>query len=254
MSILADKVVIVTGASTGIGEAIARLFAREGAAVVVSARRAAELDHLVRAIGLQGGRAVAVAGDIRDEALAERLVAAAVERFGGLDIAVNNAGAIGDNEPVTKIALDRWRATLDVNLTGAFLGAKHQIPAMLDRGGGSLIMTSSFVGHTIGMPGMGAYAAAKAGMIGLSKVIAAEFGARGIRCNALLPGGTDTPAGREFANTPEIIAFVEGMHALKRMAHPDEIARAALFLASDASSFVTGSALLVDGGVSINKT
>ena len=254
MSILTGKVAIVTGASSGIGEAAARLFAREGAAVVISARGEAELDLRVHAIASQGGRAIAVAGDVRDEALAERLVAVAVERFGGLDIALNNAGSVGDNEPVTEIALDRWRATLDVNLTGAFLGAKHQIPAMLDRGGGSVILTSSFVGHTIGMPGMGAYAAAKAGMVGLTKVIAAEFGARGVRCNALLPGGTDTPAGREFANAPEIIAFVEGMHALKRMARPDEIARAALFLASDASSFVTGSAMLVDGGVSINKT
>ena len=254
MPVLADKVAIVTGASSGIGEATARLFARQGAAVVVSARRQAELDALVSAIKAEGGRAVAVAGDVGDEGLARTLVATAVDRFGGLDIALNNAGAIGENEPVTDIALDRWRATLDANLTGAFLGAKHQIPAMLDRGGGSLIFTSSFVGYTIGMPGMGAYAAAKAGMIGLTKVIAAEWGAKGIRCNALLPGGTDTPAGREFANTPEIVAFVEGMHALKRMAHPDEIARAALFLASDASSFMTGAAMLVDGGVSINKT
>jgi len=254
MPVLADKVAIVTGASSGIGEATARLFARQGAAVVVSARRQAELDALVSAIEAEGGRAVAVAGDVGDEGLARTLVATAVDRFGGLDIALNNAGAIGENEPVTDIALDRWRATLDANLTGAFLGAKHQIPAMLDRGGGSLIFTSSFVGHSIGLPGMGAYAAAKAGMIGLTKVIAAEWGSKGVRCNALLPGGTDTPAGREFANTPEIVAFVEGMHALKRMAHPDEIARAALFLASDASSFMTGAALLVDGGVSINKT
>jgi len=254
MPSLTNKVAIITGASSGIGEATARLFAREGAAVVVSARRQTELDALVAAIEAEGGRAGAVSGDIREEALAQRLVAVAVERFGGLDMAVNNAGSIGDNEPVTDIALDRWRATLDINLTGAFLGAKHQIPAMLERGGGALILTSSFVGHTIGMPGMGAYAAAKAGMIGLSKVIAAEWGSKGIRCNALLPGGTDTAASREFAHTPEIVAFVEGMHALKRMAHPDEIARAALFLASEASSFMTGAALLVDGGVSINKT
>lgn len=254
MPILTNKVAIVTGASSGIGEATARLFAREGAAVVVSARRQPELDTLVEVIVSEGGRAIAVAGDVRDEALAERLVAAAVDGFGGLDVAVNNAGSVGRNEPVPDITLDRWRETLDINLTGAFLGAKHQIPAMLERGGGSLIQMSSFVGHTIGMPGMGAYAAAKTGMIGLTKVLAAEFGARGVRCNALLPGGTDTPAGREFASTPEIIAFVEGMHALKRMAHPDEIARAALFLASDASSFMTGAAMLVDGGVSINKT
>ena len=256
MPALSDKVAIVTGASSGIGAAAARLFAREGAAVVVTARREAELLALVAAIEAEaaGGRAVAVPGDIRDEALAERLVNTAVERFGGLDIALNNAGAIGANEPTPEIALERWRDTLDVNLTAAFLGAKHQIPAMLARGGGSLIFTSTFVGHAIGMPGMAAYGAAKAGLIGLSRVIAAEFGAQGLRSNCLLPGGTDTEAGREFAHTPEIIAFVEGMHALKRMATPDEIARAALFLASDASSFMTGTAMLVDGGVSISKT
>lgn len=254
MPVLSDKVAIITGASAGIGAAAARLFAAEGAAVVVTARREAELLALVAGIEAEGGRAVAVPGDIRDEALAERLVRTAVERFGGLDIALNNAGAIGVNEPTPEIALDRWRDTLDINLTAAFLGAKHQIPALLDRGGGSLIFTSTFVGHAIGMPGMAAYAAAKAGLVGLSRVIAAEFGGRGLRSNCLLPGGTDTEAGREFAYTPEIIAFVEGMHALKRMATPDEIARAALFLASDASSFMTGTAMLVDGGVSISKT
>jgi NAD(P)-dependent dehydrogenase (short-subunit alcohol dehydrogenase family) len=254
MPALTDKVAVITGASSGIGAAAARLFAREGAAVVVTARREAQLLALVAAIKAEGGRAVAVPGDIRDEALAERLVSTAVERFGGLDVALNNAGAIGANEPTPQIALERWQDTLDVNLTAAFLGAKHQIPAMLARGGGSLIFTSTFVGHAIGMPGMAAYAAAKAGLVGLSRVIAAEFGAQGVRSNCLLPGGTDTEAGREFAHTPEIIAFVEGMHALKRMATPDEIARSALFLASDASSFMTGTAMLVDGGVSISKT
>ena len=141
MPALTDKVAIITGASSGIGAAAARLFAREGAAVVVTARREAELLALVAAIEAEGGRAVAVPGDIRDEALAERLVKTAVERFGGLDIALNNAGSIGAHEPTPEIALDRWQATLDVNLTGAVLGAKHQIPAMVARGGGSLILS-----------------------------------------------------------------------------------------------------------------
>ncbi|MFC5372795.1 SDR family oxidoreductase [Brevundimonas faecalis] len=254
MPVLENKVALITGASSGIGEAAARLFAAEGAAVVVTARRADRLDALVAQIEAAGGRAVAVAGDIQDEALAERLVAVAVDRFGGLDAALNNAGDIGVSAPVAQIAADDWRATLDLNLTAAFLGARHQIPALLARGGGSLIFTSTFVGHAIGMPGMGAYAAAKAGLVGLSRVIAAEYGAQGVRSNCLLPGGTDTDAGRAFATTPEILAFVENMHALKRLAAPEEIARAALFLASDASSFMTGTAMLVDGGVSVSKT
>jgi len=254
MTQLSGKVAIVTGASSGIGAAAALLFAAEGAKVVVSARRRPELAALVAEIEAAGGHAVALAGDVRDEDLHRALVDAAQAHFGGLDIALNNAGATGELAAPTELSEDSWRTTLDTNLTSTFLAAKHQLPAMLRRGAGSLIFTSTFVGYTIGMPGMAAYAAAKAGLNGLAKVIAAEYGPRGIRANALLPGGTDTEAGRGFANTPEILAFVEGMHALKRLAQPEEIARAALFLASDASSFVTGTAMLVDGGVSINKT
>ncbi len=127
---------------------------------------------------------------------------------------------------------------------------------MVARGGGSLIFTSSFVGYTVGMPNMVVYAASKAGQIGLVKGLAAEFGAKGVRVNAILPGGTDTPASMTNAPGagPEVLAFVEGMHALKRMATPDEIAQSVLHLASDASSFITGIALPVDGGVSISRT
>jgi NAD(P)-dependent dehydrogenase (short-subunit alcohol dehydrogenase family) len=256
MTALPDKVAIVTGASSGIGHAAARLFAEEGAQIVVTARRQAELDALVAAIEEAGGQAVAIAGDVRDETLAQALVETAVGRFGGLDIAFNNAGLVGEMKPISQMSLAEWHDVLDTNLTGAFLGARYQVPAMIERGGGSLIFTSSFVGYTVGMPGMAAYAASKAGQIGLVKGIAAEFGAKGIRANAILPGGTDTPASITNAPGagPEVLAFVEGLHALKRMAAPEEIARSALYLASDASSFVTGAALLVDGGVSINRT
>jgi len=254
MQVLADKVAIVTGASSGIGRAMALLFAQEGASVVVNARQQAGLDAVVAQIEKVGGRAIAVAGNVRDEAVAKSLVATAVSRFGGLDVAFNNAGALGELGSVVDMPLGNWREVLDVNLTGAFLAAKYQVPAMLERGGGSLIFTSTFVGYTVGMPGMTAYAASKAGLIGLTQVIAAEFGAQRIRANAILPGGTDTPMGRSFANTPETIAFVESLHALKRMARPEEIAHSVLYLASDASSFTTGTAMLVDGGVSISRT
>ena len=253
MSRLAGKVAIVTGASSGIGRAAALLFAKEGAHVVVTARREPELEALVSEIESNAGRAIAVAGDIRDEALAGTLVSTATNRFGGLDIAFNNAGSVGELAPLPDVSTSGWRDTLDTNLTSAFLGAKHQIPAMLERGGGSVIFTSSFVGHTVGFPGMGSYAAAKAGLVGLAQVIAAEFGARGIRANALLPGGTDTPMGRVVLSSPEARRFVEGLHALKRLASPEEIAEAALYLASDASSFMTGAAMLVDGGVSTSR-
>lgn len=252
MFALTEKVAIVTGASSGIGRATASLFAEQGASVVVAARRRAELDALVGEIETAGGTAIALAGDVRDEAYARALVELAVERFGGLDIAFNNAGAVGLMAQVPEMAPATWHDTIDTNLTSAFLAARHQIPAMLERGGGSLIFTSSFVGYTAGMPGMAAYAAAKAGLIGLTQVLAAEYGPKGLRVNALLPGGTDTPAAT--FKTPESRTFVENLHALKRVARPEEIARSALYLASDASSFTTGAALFADGGVSINRT
>lgn len=255
MKALENKIAIVTGASSGIGYAAAKLFASEGAKVVLGARRGELLRKLSQEITDLGGEAIALAGDVTDESYAEALVQLALSQFGGLDIAFNNAGingALGVDS--NDISLEEWNNTLTVNLTSAFLGAKHQLPQMLKRGGGSIIFTSSFVGYTIGFPQKAAYAASKAGMIGLTKSLAAEFGSQGIRVNALLPGGTDTAMGREFANTPEIIEFVKSIHALKRLASPEEIAKSALYLASDASSFTTGTALLVDGGVSICKT
>jgi len=252
MFALTNKVAIVTGASSGIGRATAKLFAEEGARVVVAARRQDELEALVAEIEDTHGTALALAGDVREEAYAKALVDLAVERFGGLDIAFNNVGAVGQMGPVSDLSLAGWRETLDTNLTSAFLGAKYQVPAMIERGGGSLIFTSTFVGHTVGMPGMTSYAASKAGLIGLTQVLAAEYGPQGLRVNALLPGGTDTPAAT--FRTPETRAFVENLHALKRVAQPEEIARSALYLASDASSFTTGTALFADGGVSINRT
>ncbi len=254
MQQLSNKVAIITGASSGIGYATSRLFAREGAKVVVAARRQAELDMLVGEIEESGGEAVALAGDVKDETFAKALVEMAIDRFGGLDVGFNNAGSMGEMGPTPDVSLSGWKDTIETNLTSAFLGAKYQIPAMLGRGGGSLIFTSSFVGYTVGMPGTAAYAAAKAGVIGLVKALAVEFGPEAIRVNANLPGGTDTPAARGFADTEDKQAFVRGMHALKRIATPEEIAQTVLYLASDASTFTTGTALLVDGGVSINKT
>jgi NAD(P)-dependent dehydrogenase (short-subunit alcohol dehydrogenase family) len=255
MKLLSGKVAIITGASAGIGCATAKLFAREGANIVVAARRQPELKALVDEIEGSGDTAVALAGDVREEAFAKALVELATSKFGGVDIAFNNAGTLGKlGLSVPDLALVDWTDTLATSLSSAFLGAKYQIPAMLKRGGGSLIFTSSFVGYTVGFAQTAAYAASKAGLIGLTQALAAEYGPQNIRVNALLPGGTDTPMGRTFANTPEARAFVASLHALKRIAQPQEIANSALYLASDLSSFTTGTALLADGGVSINRT
>ncbi|MGA6107718.1 SDR family oxidoreductase [Pseudomonas solani] len=254
MSILANKTAIVTGASSGIGFEAAKLFAKEGAKVVAVARRGEALERLVDEITAAGGVAVALAGDIKDEQCVRESVALAVSRFGGLDIAFNNAGSMGALGAVTDISLEGWHDTIDTNLTSAFLCARHQIPELLKRPGASLIFTSSFVGHSVGFPGMAAYAASKAGLVGLTRTLAAEYGGQGLRVNVLLPGGTDTEMGRAAASTPEQKAFVKSIHALKRMARPEEIAQSALYLASDASSFVTGTTLFVEGGVTITRT
>lgn len=253
MKILENKVAIVTGASSGIGRATALLFASAGAAVVVGARRQDALDTLVQEIQDMGGHAVSVAGDVREEAYAKALVDTAVERFGGLDVSLNNAGTLGEMGPTPGISAAGWQHALDTNLTSAFYGAKYQIPAMLRRGSGSVIFTSTFVGYTVGFAGVAAYAASKAGLIGLTQALAVEFGPSAIRVNALIPGGTDTPMGREMNGSPEAMAQVASLHALKRLAKPEEIAQSGLYLASDASSFMTGAAMLVDGGISIHR-
>lgn len=251
---LEGKVALVTGASSGIGRATALLFAAEGGKVVAGARRASELDRLVTEIQAAGGEAVALPGDVRSEAYAQALVDLAVRRFGRLDIAFNNAGTLGESGPSTGISETGWNEALAVNLTGAFLGAKHQVAQMLKNGGGSLIFTSTFVGHTVGFPGVAAYAASKAGLIGLTQALAAEFGPQGVRVNAVLPGAVDTAMYRDMNDTAESQAFVRNLHALKRVATPAELARSVLYFASDDSSFVTGTASLIDGGVSITRT
>ncbi len=193
-------------------------------------------------------------GDVKDEACAKKAIELAVEHFGGLDIAFNNAGTMGALGNVFNISNDGWHDTIDTNLTSAFFCAKYQIPEMLKRKGASLIFTSSFVGYDKGLPNKAAYSASKAGLVGLAKTLAVEYSAQGLRVNVLMPGGTDSEMGQAATPTPEIRAFVESIHAMKRMADPSEIAKAALFLASDASSFVTGTTFFADGGVTITKT
>jgi NAD(P)-dependent dehydrogenase (short-subunit alcohol dehydrogenase family) len=251
--LLDTKILIVTGASSGIGAAAALMFAREGARLVIGARRADALRQIEGQINQSNGTAIAVPGDVTDPAYAQTLVDRAVSEFGGLDGAFNNAGMLGSGVPVADTPVAEWDTVLATNLTAGFHAARAQIPALRQRGGGSLVFTGSFIGHAATLPGMGAYAAAKAGLIGLVQSIAVETGADRIRANALLPGGTMTGMAMDAATNPETAAFISGLHALKRMAAPEEIASAALFLLSDMSSFVTGSAMLADGGNSIAK-
>jgi NAD(P)-dependent dehydrogenase (short-subunit alcohol dehydrogenase family) len=250
---LKNKSIIVTGASSGIGAAAAFLFAAEGANLVLGARRSAELEAIVALINRGNGKAVFTPGDVTDQGYAEALVTLAVKEFGRLDGAFNNAGTVGEMGPVTNMGIDNWNDVISVNLTSAFFAAKAQIPVMRRQGQGSIVFTSSFVGFSNGgVPGMGAYAASKAGVIGLVQSLASDHAADGIRINTLLPGGTITPMGGE--GNPAAMEFIANLHPMKRMASAKEIAQAALFLLSDRSTFVTGSPMLVDGGISVRLT
>lgn len=244
MTSLHGQVAIISGASSGIGLATARLFAEQGAALVLNARGADALENAAAEIRQAGGTVVTVAGDV---ALAEthaRLVEVALGRFGRLDIAINNAGTVGRIAPLASLEPGDWDHVVTGNLTSAFLAARAQIPAMQRQGGGALVFVSSFVGTSVGLPGMAAYGAAKAGLMGLVKGITADYAAEGIRANALLPGGTDTAMAGNQAQKD----WAASLHALKRIARPEEIAAAALFLAGPMGSFVAGSALYADGG------
>ncbi len=246
---LKDKTIIITGASSGIGASAASLFASEGANVVLGARREELLKAQVQCIQEEGGSACYLSGDVREADYAQALVDLAISQYGGLDGALNNAGMMGDMCPLPDMPFENWNAVLTTNLTSAFHAAKAQIPVLGKQGGGSIVFTSSFVGFSNGgMTGMGAYAASKAGMIGLVKSLAADHASEQIRINALLPGGTKTPMA---GDDPAGHEFIAGLHPMKRMASPQEIAQAALFLLSDRSSFVTGCPLIADGGVSV---
>jgi NAD(P)-dependent dehydrogenase (short-subunit alcohol dehydrogenase family) len=249
MLLLENKTVIISGASSGIGRAAAHIFAREGARLVLVARTVDRLEECARAVRDLGGAAVTCPGDVTRPDTHQAAVDTALREFGGLHAAFNNAGAVGDVAPLADLGIDAWHDTLASNLTSAFLASRAQIPAMLQGGGGSLIFTSSFVGNSVGLPGMGAYAAAKAGLGGLVKSLAADYAHLGIRANALLPGGTDTAMAGSEANK----AWVASLHPVGRIARPEEIANAALFLASDLSSFVIGSSLWADGGNAATK-
>ena len=198
MKLLDGKAAIITGASAGIGRAAAGLFAEHGASLVLVARRADRLEEVAAKIEQDGGQVRVVVGDVTQENTHRDAVAMAVDTFGRLDVAFNNAGLVGEMGPLADTCMETWTQVIDANLTAAFLGARSQIPAMLAGGGGALVFTSSFVGNSVGLPGMGSYAAAKAGLMGLVRAVTADYAAQGIRANALLPGGTATEMAGEM--------------------------------------------------------
>lgn len=246
---LSGKVAIITGATAGIGGASAKLFAAEGAKVVAAGRRADLGAKVIDEIVEAGGEGVFVEADVSKSADHQKLVDVALERWGRLDIAFNNAGTAHEHCDIQDFDEEVWNWVVQVNLTGVFLAMKAQIPAMLKSGGGSIINTSS-VGGLIAAPGGSAYQSAKHGVIGLTKVAALEVAKKNIRVNALCPGGTLTDMFKSWINIDDSVRqAVLDDHPIGRFAEPIEQARAALFLASDDASYITGVALPVDGGL-----
>ncbi|MBM3358306.1 MAG: glucose 1-dehydrogenase [Betaproteobacteria bacterium] len=246
MARLQGKVAIVTGAGGGIGGAVCRHFAREGAALVCVDIDSGSLERTAESVRELGGRVVALAADVADEATAKASVAGAMEKFGRLDVLVSNAVCDLPLAPVTEIALSDWRRSMSVNLDGAFLLAKHAIPAMADSGGGSIILVASELAR-VAKPGRAWYCAQKAALVNLAKAMAVDHARQGIRVNSLSPGPTETGRYVRKHDTPES-AHASAETLLDRLADPDEIAAGAVFLASDESSFMTGADLLIDGG------
>ncbi|MFI9505172.1 SDR family NAD(P)-dependent oxidoreductase [Nocardia sp. NPDC052566] len=244
----ATKVVLITGATSGVGRAVALRVAAEGAAVVLGARGKEAGDQLAEQIRAEGGRALFVPTDVTVEAEVAALTQAALTEFGRLDAAFNNAGAVNAFGPVQDIEEAGWRADIELNLTSVYYGLRHQVPAMVAAGGGAILNNASNLG-VVGMGSVAPYVAAKHGVVGLTRAVALESAAQGIRVNALVAGAIDTPAFRNsMGATPEGEAAIASLHPLGRISKPEEIASFCAYLLSDEASFITGAALAIDGG------
>lgn len=240
------KVAIVTGGGSGIGEAIVKELAEGGARVVVADRDQAGIDRVVTAVKSAGGAASGFAIDVASAEQNAAMVAFAERTFGGLHLAVNNAGVGGPAAPTGEYPLDGWKTVIDINLSGVFYGLRHEIPAMLRSGGGAIINMASILG-SVGFASAVAYTAAKHALLGMTKVAAMEYATKGIRINAVGPGFIDTPllSKNLDANT---LKYVAGLHPMQRLGRAEEVSALTCFLLSDRASFITGSYHLVDGG------
>lgn len=248
MGKLEGKSSIVTGAASGIGRATARLFADEGASVVVADRDEAQGGAVVDAIKQAGGTATFAKVDVSSPEDVKRMIDVAVRTYGNLDVLFNNAGIEGEQAPTADCTLENWDRVISINLKGVFLGMKYGIPEMLKNGGGAIINTASVAG-LVGFQGMPAYCASKGGIIQLTKTAALEYATQGIRANVICPGVIWTPMVERFTSAgDEVRAGMEALEPVGRFGTAEEVARMALFLASDDSSFCTGAPFIIDGG------
>ena len=239
------RVALVTGAGSGIGEAIARLLASNGLSVVVSDVSADNAQRVAKLISADGGQAVANVADVARINDVEAAVACAVDMFGGLHFAVNNAGISGDQSPVGELDPAAWSRVIDINLNGVFYGLRHQIPAILRSGGGAIVNVSSILG-VVGDAGNPAYVAAKHAVTGLTRSAGLAYASKGIRINSIHPGYVRTPI-LDFLDESALQKAVD-LHPIGRLGTSDEIAHAVAFLLSEGSSFLVGTQLIADGG------
>ena len=242
---LADKVSIITGGGSGIGRATALLFSKEGAKVVVADCSVEGAEETVKLIQGLNGDALAVRVDVASEVEVERMVQTTISQYGKLDILFNNAGVTIPRCPTHELPLDEWQRVISVNLTGVFLGSKHGIREMLKGGGGVIINNASIAG-VIGLPNIAAYGASKGGVVNLTRQLAIECAPKNIRVNCICPGAIQTPMAEKAAAGPGALKNADG--PMGRRGEPEEIAQAALYLASNDSSYVNGVILPIDGG------
>ena len=247
MGLLEGKVALVTGGGSGIGRALSEAYAREGAKVVVADLSEAHGAETVAAIEKSGGQAAFIRTDVSRPQDNEAMVALAVERFGGLHVACNNAGIGGDAAPVADYTIEGWEKVIGINLNAVFYGMKYEIPAMLQSGGGAIVNMGSILSQ-VGFASSSGYVAAKHGVVGLTKTAALDYATQGIRVNAVGPGFIHTPLIAELEEDQEANQMLISKHPMGRLGRPEEGAELALFLSTDKASFVTGAYFPVDGG------